>query len=187
MRAALLLLVLALDGCAAPGERAPAADSAAIASSPADVPAPGAPVANPAAPASGDSSCEAVRALAERTLRVTLARDTAPTFAAPRNLGRWRGCRYTGRFTVTAWTDTVPENMLDAAMRRAGWAPHEDFTADGPADTELAWARGDHLCHVSLVTAADVEPDAPVDTLSRVPIPYEIELRCTSPVPNVSS
>ncbi|HEX4934495.1 MAG TPA: hypothetical protein VFV33_15000 [Gemmatimonadaceae bacterium] len=151
---------------AAPGNRSgaapPGADSVAIA----------------------DSTCTGVAALVSSALKTRLDRDPASRFAAPGDGGSWVGCRFTAQLTVPSGDARTPSQRVADALRADGWRADDRWLADGAADTQEGYVRGDALCHFSYVTPADaVEPDAPADAPPPPSIAYSIEIRCTSPVP----
>lgn len=183
MRLAILLLSGLLAGaCSAAGDRQVTADSPAATPIADAVPAPAAPA--PRGPHAADSACADVRALAERTLGIALATDSAASFDAPRELGRWSGCRHTAHFAMSS--DSVPSNLLHDALTAGGWRSDHDWGADGADGAEYAVVRAPVLCHFAFVIpeSGDDQADEDSDTVARArAIPYQLEIRCTSPVP----
>lgn len=176
--ARLALLVVVLVGCAPSGDRA---DSTAAMATPAR---PDARAGAATAVAIPDSTCTAVASLVAGALQVRLDRDPATTFAAPGDDGSWSGCRFTAQLSAPSGESRTPAMRIAEALRAAGWTTDDRWLADGAADTEEGWVRGDALCHLAYVTpVGDVEPDAPAHAAPPPSLQYDIELRCTSPVP----
>jgi hypothetical protein len=136
-----------------------------------------------------DTACAAIAKIARDTLHITLERDGATAFPAPReDQGTWHGCRFTGKGRFSqASPGSMPDGRLQRALTGAGWKQDLAYGADGPDGTELAMRRGDVLCHLGIAYPGVVIPDSPNDPPPSTPAkpqPYTLEIRCArNPAP----
>jgi hypothetical protein len=135
-----------------------------------------------------DSLCASAARLAHDTLHIPIVRDSATSFAAPREMPvRWRGCRMTASTPNVAHDPNhpnMPDGPLQAVFLGAGWEQDLSYGADGVDGTELAMKRGDVLCHLDIrYQEVDIPDDPGAEPSKQLPPraanPYSLEIRCT--------